>query len=106
MALYVMLSSLSESGRKVLRQRPGWIRKVNLELERVGDYAEAIAHEALRLSQIDAPLPLPGNACAPGVRLLMVAGMVGGGTRTEMVVDLPPPETVKLVAPTASPSTI
>jgi len=32
--------------------------KVNLELERVGDYAEAIAHEALRLSQIDAPLPL------------------------------------------------
>jgi phosphate transport system protein len=32
--------------------------KINLELERVGDYAEAIAHEALRLSQIDAPLPL------------------------------------------------
>ena len=36
MALYVMLSSLSESGRKVLRQRPGWIRKVNLELEASG----------------------------------------------------------------------
>ena len=36
MALYVMLSSLSESGRKVLRQRPGWIRKVNLELEAKG----------------------------------------------------------------------
>lgn len=36
MALYVMLSSLSESGRKVLRQRPGWIRKVNLELEALG----------------------------------------------------------------------
>jgi uncharacterized protein with GYD domain len=35
-ALYVMLSSLSESGRKVLRQRPGWIRKVNLELEAKG----------------------------------------------------------------------
>lgn len=32
--------------------------KINLELERVGDYAEAIAREALRLSQIDAPLPL------------------------------------------------
>ena len=32
--------------------------KVNLELERVGDYAEAIAHEALRLSAIDAPLHL------------------------------------------------
>ena len=36
MALYVMLSSLSESGRKVLRQRPGWIRKVNRELEAKG----------------------------------------------------------------------
>ena len=33
---YVMLSSLSESGRKVLRERPGWIRKVNRELERKG----------------------------------------------------------------------
>src|SRR5437899_1868085 len=31
-----MLSSLSESGRKVLRERPGWIRKVNRELERKG----------------------------------------------------------------------
>ena len=35
-AHYVMLSSLSESGRKVLRQRPGWIRKVNRELEAKG----------------------------------------------------------------------
>jgi phosphate transport system protein len=32
--------------------------KINLELERVGDYAEAIAREAVRLSQIDSPLPL------------------------------------------------
>jgi arsenate reductase len=32
--------------------------KINLELERVGDYAEAIAREALKLSKIDAPLPL------------------------------------------------
>jgi uncharacterized protein with GYD domain len=31
-----MLSSLSESGRKVLRERPGWIRKVNRELETRG----------------------------------------------------------------------
>lgn len=36
MAHYVMLSSLSESGRKVLRERPGWIRKVNRELEAKG----------------------------------------------------------------------
>jgi uncharacterized protein with GYD domain len=35
-ALYIMLSSLSESGRKVLRARPGWIRKVNREVERMG----------------------------------------------------------------------
>ncbi len=32
--------------------------RVNLELERVGDYAEAIARDALRLSQIETPLPL------------------------------------------------
>jgi len=32
--------------------------RINLELERVGDYAEAIAREALRLSRIEAPLPL------------------------------------------------
>ena len=32
--------------------------RINLELERVGDYAEAIARDALRLGQIEAPLPL------------------------------------------------
>jgi phosphate transport system protein len=32
--------------------------RVSLELERVGDYAEAIARDALRLSQIETPLPL------------------------------------------------
>jgi phosphate transport system protein len=31
--------------------------KINLELERVGDYAESIAREALRLTKVDAPLP-------------------------------------------------
>lgn len=36
MALYIMLSTLSESGRKVLHTRPGWIRKVNREVERMG----------------------------------------------------------------------
>ena len=36
MSLYVMLSTLSESGRKVLRERPGWIRKVNKDVERMG----------------------------------------------------------------------
>jgi len=40
-----------------LRFAYGSIR-INLELERVGDYAEAIAREALHLSRIDSPLPL------------------------------------------------
>ncbi|MBI4240877.1 MAG: GYD domain-containing protein [Candidatus Rokubacteria bacterium] len=36
MLTYIMLSTLSETGRKVLRERPGWIRKVNREVERMG----------------------------------------------------------------------
>ena len=36
MGTYIMLSTLSDGGRKVLRERPGWIRKVNRELERMG----------------------------------------------------------------------
>jgi uncharacterized protein with GYD domain len=31
-----MLSTLTVSGRKVLRERPGWVRKVNRELEAKG----------------------------------------------------------------------
>ena len=45
MSLYVMLSTLSESGRKVLRERPGWIRKVNADVERMG--AKVIAQYAV-----------------------------------------------------------
>jgi uncharacterized protein with GYD domain len=40
-----MLSTLSESGRKVLRGRPGWIRKVNADVERMG--ARVIAQYAV-----------------------------------------------------------
>ena len=36
MSVYIMLSTLSDGGRKVLRERPGWIRKVNNEMERMG----------------------------------------------------------------------
>jgi uncharacterized protein with GYD domain len=43
--LYVMLSTLSESGRKVLRERPGWIRKVNGDVERMG--ARVVAQYAV-----------------------------------------------------------
>lgn len=45
MSLYVMLSSLSESGRKVLRERPGWIKKVNADVQRMG--ARVIAQYAV-----------------------------------------------------------
>ena len=36
MALYIMLSTLSETGRKVVRKLPGSIRKVNEEVGRMG----------------------------------------------------------------------
>ena len=45
MSLYVMLSTLSESGRKVLRGRPGWIRKVNADVQRMG--ARVVAQYAV-----------------------------------------------------------
>lgn len=45
MSLYIMLSTLSESGRKVLRERPGWIRKVNADVERMG--ARVVAQYAV-----------------------------------------------------------
>ena len=35
-SLYIMLSTLSESGRRVLGERPGWIRKVNADVRRMG----------------------------------------------------------------------
>jgi len=35
-SLYVIPSTLSESGRKVLPGRPGWIRKVNADVQRMG----------------------------------------------------------------------
>src|SRR5439155_21620854 len=44
-SLYVMLSTLSESGRKVLRERPGWIRKVNADEGRMG--ARVVAQYAV-----------------------------------------------------------
>jgi uncharacterized protein with GYD domain len=57
-SLYVMLSTLSESGRKVLRERPGWIRKVNGDVERMG--ARVVAQWAVLgpydfVTVVDAP---------------------------------------------------
>ena len=58
MGFYVMLSTLSESGRKVLRERPGWIRKVNADVQRMG--ARVVAQYAVLgpydfVTVIDAP---------------------------------------------------
>ena len=58
MSLYVMLSTLSESGRKVLRERPGWIKKVNADVQRMG--ARVVAQYAVLgpydfVTVIDAP---------------------------------------------------
>jgi uncharacterized protein with GYD domain len=56
--LYIMLSTLSESGRRVLRERPGWIRKVNADVRRMG--ARVLAQYAVLgpydfVSVIEAP---------------------------------------------------
>ena len=58
MGLYIMLSTLSESGRKVLRERPGWIKKVNADVQRMG--ARVVAQYAVLgpydfVTVIDAP---------------------------------------------------
>jgi len=57
-ALYIMLSTLSESGRRVLRDRPGWIKKVNADVRRMG--ARVVAQYAVLgpydfVSVIEAP---------------------------------------------------
>jgi uncharacterized protein with GYD domain len=57
-SLYIMLSTLSESGRRVLRDRPGWIRKVNADVRRMG--ARVLAQYAVLgpydfVSVIEAP---------------------------------------------------
>src|SRR6266699_2344769 len=39
------LSTLTESGRKVLRERPGWIKKVNADVRRMG--ARVVAQYAV-----------------------------------------------------------
>lgn len=36
MATYIMLSTLTEEGRKVMKKRPTWVKTVNKELERFG----------------------------------------------------------------------
>jgi uncharacterized protein with GYD domain len=85
--LYIMLSTLSESGRKVLRERPGWIRKVNADVERMG--ARVVAQYAVLgpydfVTVIDAP----NNAAISRISVELGArGGVAGITMAAIPLD-------------------
>ncbi len=87
MGLYVMLSTLSESGRKVLRERPGWIRKVNADVQRMG--ARVVAQYAVLgpydfVTVIDAP----NNAAISRISVELGArGGVAGMTMAAIPLD-------------------
>jgi uncharacterized protein with GYD domain len=87
MGLYVMLSTLSESGRKVLRERPGWIRKVNADVQRMG--ARVVAQYAVLgpydfVTVIDAP----NNAAISRISVELGArGGIAGMTMAAIPLD-------------------
>jgi uncharacterized protein with GYD domain len=87
MGLYVMLSTLSESGRKVLRERPGWIKKVNADVQRMG--ARVVAQYAVLgpydfVTVIDAP----SNAAISRISVELGArGGVAGMTMAAIPLD-------------------
>jgi len=86
-SLYVMLSTLSESGRKVLRERPGWIRKVNADVERMG--ARVVAQYAV-LGPYDfvTIVEAPNNAAVTRVAVELGArGGAAGMTMAAMPTD-------------------
>ena len=87
MSLYIMLSTLSESGRKVLRERPGWIKKVNADVQRMG--ARVVAQYAVLgpydfVTVIDAP----NNAAISRISVELGArGGVAGMTMAAIPLD-------------------
>ncbi len=99
MALYIMLSTLSESGRKVLRERPGWIKKVNADVRRMGarvvaqyavlgpyDFVTVIeAADNATISRVSVELGARGGAAAMTMAAIpldeFIARLEGGGTR-------------------------
>jgi uncharacterized protein with GYD domain len=87
LSLYVMLSTLSESGRKVLRGRPGWIRKVNADVQRMG--ARVVAQYAV-LGPYDfvTIIEAPDNATISRVSVELGArGGVAGMTMAAIPLD-------------------
>jgi uncharacterized protein with GYD domain len=90
-SLYIMLSTLSESGRKVLRERPGWIRKVNADVQRMG--ARVVAQYAV-LGPYDfvSVIEAPDNATVSRVSVELgarggVAGMTLAAIPLEEFID-------------------
>ncbi|MBI2161963.1 MAG: GYD domain-containing protein [Candidatus Rokubacteria bacterium] len=99
MALYIMLSTLSESGRKVLRERPGWIKKVNADVKRMGarvvaqyavlgpyDFVSVIeAPDNATVSRVSVELGARGGAAGMTMAAIpldeFIANLEGGGRR-------------------------
>jgi uncharacterized protein with GYD domain len=86
-SLYIMLNTLSESGRKVLRERPGWIRKANADVQRMG--ARVVAQYAV-LGPYDfvTVIEAPDNATISRVSVELGArGGVAGMTLAAIPLD-------------------
>jgi uncharacterized protein with GYD domain len=71
-----MLSTLSESGRKVLRDRPGWIRKVNADVERMGAHVVVAQYAVLGPYDFVTVVEAPDNATI--ARVSVELGARGG----------------------------
>ncbi|MBI4594418.1 MAG: GYD domain-containing protein [Candidatus Rokubacteria bacterium] len=85
MSLYIMLNTLTEEGRQVLRNRPGWIRKVNADVKRMG--ARVLAQYAV-LGPYDfvTVIEAPDNATISRVSLELGAR---GGTAGMTLAAIP-----------------